>query len=832
MLTTRIATPSLVCGFKSVEGVARGVFLTCLCLAAVEARAGVCDPTVAPTADPSGIRQNRYISFTPTNGGMTTAIRVKLVDLQNFTPPPAPRNFSAFEFGASCTDPGGCVRWVGPPTVSPDEPPVGTTFNSARLQCTPHYQDWAGVGLLRVYGSETVPSSTYDVQHLESGCDEGMEVDYSPVLVAGTARWGDVVASFTPPQPDAIDLANIVSKWRGLAGPPGKWQLQLNPNVPDPVKRIDMMDIVLGVDAFKLLSYSLRGPIACPYPPSCPDGVVDRGEECDDGNATNGDGCNSVCRAETRTAVVSLVPILPYGTGAEPYPPGTVILGNDIFLQQGGLRVWMELRLSDWDVDLDGSPRLRTWQIAIDADGYTSGDAGVLAPAFQACAATADCTAALGPDSSCNTPTAGRCAPGFRDDQHPAGFPSGAQAAFDLSVPGFRIGVADGASDTQGVIDPGTDVYAATLVLDIPDEARGRFTIGFDQSLLNTFLFNGNAPRGPIPIMTFRPAVITVVGKNRFLTISNPPPVVVSAGGPTAIRVRMIDLQNPDPPNSPLYPPPDFSAFESAMCTAVGELESCSRWVGPPATFLEAQDLPDLGGFRCARLQCTPYYRDWASEPRFHVTAPEIVPSSFYEVESLASTCVGIENVCADVSAPVLLFTARSGDVTPQYAPPALTTQPDALDVGVLLLKFKKQYEIENAAAKLSPNVLRLDIDVDALDILACVNAFVGFAYAQSGPCACPSSVPCDGTMCVDDAACRLIYGTGALCMRKCNGGANDGLPCGANEDCNYCAGGTRDGFPCPAGTGDPCPGGGTCSVDGVCGPTSFCRDRCGRCFP
>src|SRR5688572_27098565 len=30
----------------------------------------------------------------------------------------------------------------------------------------------------------------------------------------------------------------------------------------------------------------------------CGDGVVDEGEQCDDGNAAAGDGCSSACRAE------------------------------------------------------------------------------------------------------------------------------------------------------------------------------------------------------------------------------------------------------------------------------------------------------------------------------------------------------------------------------------------------------------------------------------------------------------------------------------------------------------------------------------------------------
>lgn len=881
---------------------------TCACVPL-----GTCGGVVAPTADPSGIRQNRYISFTPGNPGIPMAIRVKLVDLQNPVPPnlpgSPPPNFSAFE-AATCTAPGGCVRWVGPPVTSPDAPPTGVTFKSAALQCTPHYQDWGAVGLLRAYGSETLPSSIYEVQVLAQGCDQGVDTDYSDPLLLYTARWGDVVANFNPPstttQPDGLDVSAMVDKWRGHPLGKAKFQIQLGPNVPNPTKRIDTVDLALAVDAFAGRAYSLRGPITCPYPPNCPNGFIERGEECDDGNATNGDGCSSTCRAETRTAVMSLVPVAPYDTAVPPYTAGTVISGPDIFVQWGE-RIWIELRLSGWDANLDGVPRLSTWQAQLDANGFSSGETGTLTPASKPCSGNADCTAAFGPGSVCGYSIPGFCASAFRDGQHPNGTPAGFSAGFDLGMPpSFRIG----SGTTSGVIDPGSSVYAGTIVLDVPDGAMGRFTISLDPSLLNTYMFDSTLPaRVPIPI-TLRPAFITVVGKNRFLTINRAPTVTAGAAAvaPTALRVWMIDLHHPNPRNAPQFVPTNFTTFDTrdngvcnagthighhcdsdadcrvcasigpkgsvpcatnldcgicdsnstnpdapcddngdcpgglcrpgtcspalmpgvcaglASCTAPGELLGCARFVGPPATFLESQERPQDGSFRAARLQCTPYYHDWANERRVHVTGPEVVPSSVYKLEALTAG--------GDVSGSVPLFTARYGDVTKPYAPPAFKTAPDSLDVAVLVDKFKKLYKIENAATKLSPNVIRLDIDVDALDITLCVDAFGGRAYAQSGPCACPSTVPCDGTQCANDAACALIYGAGALCIPTCNGGANDGLPCGSNKDCNYCAQGTRDGLPCPAGTGDPCPGGGTCSTDGVCGPERYCRDRCGRCGP
>jgi len=36
------------------------------------------------------------------------------------------------------------------------------------------------------------------------------------------------------------------------------------------------------------------------YEFACGNGVVDLGEQCDDGNRVNGDGCSSACRIENR----------------------------------------------------------------------------------------------------------------------------------------------------------------------------------------------------------------------------------------------------------------------------------------------------------------------------------------------------------------------------------------------------------------------------------------------------------------------------------------------------------------------------------------------------
>jgi len=275
-----------------------------------------------------------------------------------------------------------------------------------------------------------------------------------------------------------------------------------------------------------------------------------------------------------------------------------------------------------------------------------------------------------------------------------------------------------------------------------------------------------------------------------------------------AIKVTMVDLQTPNPANLPQFPPPNFHAWDTgspancASCT--GELcpadgtgqGGCARWVGRPSTFYETQGPPLTGPYRASRLQCTPFYWDWKSEPTGLVTVvgAEVVPSSAYSVQAYASTCLGVEAGCADVSTPVTMYTRRSGDVDVDYNPPTGTNQPNAIDVAQLVNKFKNTLgSPDHFRAQLQANLPELNASINALDIVAVVDGVKGLAYSFSGPCACPSTVTCGGS----------CTGCAGLCVKTCTGGDNAGEPCINNNHC---------------------PGGGTCSATGTC------RDKCGRC--
>jgi hypothetical protein len=129
--------------------------------------------------------------------------------------------------------------------------------------------DWTTAGLVHVYGPEIMPSSLYEVQAIEQDCDvQAGESDYSAALPLGTSRWGDVDEPFNPPsdtkQPDGLDIARLVDKFKNLPGAPPKVSAQLQPAVLDPSEKISALDIASTVDAFKGKAYPYTGIVNCP----------------------------------------------------------------------------------------------------------------------------------------------------------------------------------------------------------------------------------------------------------------------------------------------------------------------------------------------------------------------------------------------------------------------------------------------------------------------------------------------------------------------------------------------------------------------------------------
>ena len=59
-------------------------------------------------------------------------------------------------------------------------------------------------------------------------------------------------------------------------------------------------------------------------------------------------------------------------------------------LAAGGVNIAMEVRLTDFDPDANGT-ELKAWQAGLDSSGYTSGIGGTLTPFAPACATDEDC---------------------------------------------------------------------------------------------------------------------------------------------------------------------------------------------------------------------------------------------------------------------------------------------------------------------------------------------------------------------------------------------------------------------------------------------------------
>lgn len=223
------------------------------------------------------------------------------------------------------------------------------------------------------------------------------------------------------------------------------------------------------------------------------------------------------------------------------------------------------------------------------------------------------------------------------------------------------------------------------------------------------------APGPPVP--QFDPQ-----DKCRFLSLTIPP----AANNQVAIRVELTSLHHVMPPyaSGPSIP---FTAFE-------GEV----RWVGPPQSFIESS--ADPTDVVISELQCTPHYQQWNTLGLFHITGTEIVPSSMYTAQTLASSCVGNESGCTEVSAPVVKQTTRWSDVEELYNPPSATTQPDLADVAALVNKFRNAPGAHSKAQLLVAGDpfgrINATPDLDFTHISACVDAFRGRPYPYTiAPC-------------------------------------------------------------------------------------------------
>jgi hypothetical protein len=144
-------------------------------------------------------------------------------------------------------------------------------------------------------------------------------------------------------------------------------------------------------------------------------------------------------------------------------------------------------------------------------------------------------------------------------------------------------------------------------------------------------------------------------GKNRFISFE----VNGDGSNSSALRVRLTSLHHPVPPPSG-GPSPDFSALE-------GEFRYVNLFRdGQNDPIFDCPDSVPHPQYKCARLSCTPEYRNWAGELAgavLHVTGEHVAPSSMYDVAFLPGGCAGAEETCGLASPNLAVSTVRWGDV-------------------------------------------------------------------------------------------------------------------------------------------------------------------------
>jgi hypothetical protein len=231
----------------------------------------------------------------------------------------------------------------------------------------------------------------------------------------------------------------------------------------------------------------------------------------------------------------------------DPVPRGWSISGNEIFVDSGpcdGRNVWLEIRLGDWDPD-DAGLKLQAWQAALDSSGYSSGLQGELTIFVgPPCEEDADCQAVLGAASQCDPagffmpaahvcnggplhgvpceydgscplgdcPEKGTCAAAFidwnRDDWWCAS--EYCLTGVDLSTPDFYWGSTVLAA-SMAIDDPEPfpleGLYGGSLVLTVPADAKGTFTIDLFPPRAS-YMVDQNSQF--IPLVGVVPAKITI----------------------------------------------------------------------------------------------------------------------------------------------------------------------------------------------------------------------------------------------------------------------------------------------------------------------------------
>lgn len=231
---------------------------------------------------------------------------------------------------------------------------------------------------------------------------------------------------------------------------------------------------------------------------------------------------------------------------------------------------------------------------------------------------------------------------------------------------------------------------------------------------------------------------------SRYLTFSAPP--TAGASLEEVIRITFVNLNGFSIPSQPyLYVGVPYDAPE------------------------EESDAPGLT-FRAAPLTCGPVFHNWPAEGTISVYAAELVPMSTYEVQRANTSCTDLSNEACWSTAAVMQ-TGVYADAAPPFDQPDGPVQPDFSDVAGLVSKFLADPSAPvKAIAQIQPNIVFPSRPIDFRDISDAVNAFLGIPYDNlySGPCDCPSIIPCGLSSCSQDADCFGGLCIDSFCRDRC----------------------------------------------------------------
>lgn len=426
-------------------------------------------------------------------------------------------------------------------------------------------------------------------------------------------------------------------------------------------------------------------------------------------------------------AEVSFIPVRASG-------PHQILAPNGIYLPHGGQRVTFDFFVAKWDPDFDGDPLLKVVQVLTQLGSYANASSPTPLDFPEIlCTADAQCDVALNAnDAVCRSHHTPACSTGtncceafYIDTTRPDWWMAGRIGYWAFQTLDGRMG---GAVDPgEEVADDGTRKYIGSLVLDVPGDAIGEFTLTLNRQL--TFLESSAAPgSSAIPIDVWTPAKVfvgvpptTEYGlKPRYFTVPTE-----TSGGEIAYGVKLVSLHRPDrpAPGSP-YQPADFSAFEGQV-----------RWLGPIGQYTMSPSLPQHL-FPASQLQCTEYFSDEWGGQFVAVFGAEVLPDSTYEVKAFTSNCTDFDTCGWNLQT---FRTGRWGDVIPPFEDELAGSQPDLADIGAMVDRFRTVFGCgSKAQTQLYGNTPDPMRKVDFADITLAIDAFRGYAYPFAGPTACP----------------------------------------------------------------------------------------------